>query len=120
MNYFPIAKEISVQLAFFEARVNLIIIDWSWTIHIVKDDRYITISLECPFFFRTSSRNYTIDPKDATSTAPLLHLVRASVQSLILYTSGIIHLSFEGGEHLAAKPHQDYKSWNIYDDHGLK
>jgi hypothetical protein len=73
----------------------------------------LQVVLGTQFRLIAAPNEYTIDPEDRTSLAPVLQLLFAELQTASVDDRGELSLEFTGGVRLVAPPNEQYEAWEL-------
>ncbi|GAA0247747.1 hypothetical protein GCM10010492_54340 [Saccharothrix mutabilis subsp. mutabilis] len=95
-------------------------IDWAVTFVMGDQERSLEVRVEGPFELRTAGAVTRIRPEgDAVDLAPVLGLVRQSVENVDVFREGLLVIGFGCGATLSVLAGDGFEAWQISGQSGV-
>lgn len=101
--------------------INQLRIDFDFSLVVYEDkDKYIDISISGQFEYTEQGRKFIIIPQNTEDLKDVLCLFKKRVESIKVFKSGNIFVSFDGGSQLFVEHSIQGEAWELSSSKGLK
>lgn len=95
--------------------VNTILLDFSLTFFLRKEDEECALKIEAPFKISNANEDKVLNPSKPPDMANILSLLGERLILVQINEEGKIVVEFSSGERIVVEPDIQYESWQISD-----
>lgn len=100
-------------LAFRDASVHLIQIDFRLSLFLLHPPNEATVIIETPCRLKTRDTSVVLRPGEPSTLAPILPFFNATVTGVSIRSMGALRMEFSGGPTLEVDPDPMYEAWQL-------
>lgn len=112
------ASELELPIIGFS--VNRCIIDFAFTLHLVRGEEDAYLHIETPFECTLPAARSQCNPiGNPAGLGPALSILRHSIKTALAAHNGSLHITFDGMIAIHVSSHPEYEAWNFNGPDGL-
>lgn len=102
--------------------LSLVKVGWAVAFVLTRPGGWIELTVECPFALDgPGGERWFLDPStDPSGLAPALGVLRHPARRLRVFKDGRLALDLDASWRVSADPDEDYESWNVTADSGVR